>query len=360
MFRVVGACALVLALGPEVWATTPTDTLRLLVTEANLALTDSRTDDDPMARLGTVRTIVKENIDVQGSAEMAVRRHWQQRTAAERDEFTQLFADLLERSYVAWLASQAKLEGGARVRYLGESVAGGLATVQTAVAKRNGHEMLVDYRMIERGGRWMIRDVVVDWVSITQNYRAQFDRVLQTSSYADLVAQIRARTAGTARLAAAAAQVFVAAAARLKNEKPPVVIPATPPLVAPAAPTVVVVAHTGLPVVAPAAPRAVTPPESPVVPTASDVIRVHQTTRRSYWVQVGTFSDADEVGRLVARLHERNVVLTFGPTRLANGDRADPVLRLRVGPYSDAAEAVSKQLELLARGYDPFLVAERE
>src|SRR6266849_5936226 len=173
-FRFVGAFALVLALGPEVCATTPSDTLRQLVTEANLALTDSRTDDDAMARLGTVRKLVKETLDVRGSAEVAVGRHWQQRTAAERDEFTQLFADLLERSYVGWLASKASLEGGARVRYLGELVDGELATVQTAVAKRNGGEMLVDYRMVERGGHWMIRDVVVDWVSITQNYRAQF------------------------------------------------------------------------------------------------------------------------------------------------------------------------------------------
>mgnify|MGYP001564741167 FL=1 len=74
-------------------------------------------------------------------------------------------------------------------------------------------------------------------------------------------------------------------------------------------------------------------------------------TAPSYWVQVGAFRNPDAAARLVSRLHERNLVLSHGP---------ELRLRVRVGPFSDRAEALSKLLELRAKGYKPFIIEERE
>ena len=51
--------------------------------------------------------------------------------------------------------------------------------------------------MKERAGRWAIRDVVIDGVSVAANYRAQFLRIMQSSSYQELVRQMRARVPET-------------------------------------------------------------------------------------------------------------------------------------------------------------------
>ena len=121
-----------------------------------------------------------------------------------------------------------------------------------------------------------------------------------------------------------------------------------------------VVAPGQSPVIAAEEPSVVAPAEPPVVPVANGSIRDQRTRRKSYWVQVGTFSDVDEAGRLAARLTERNLVLTSGPASIEGGHRAELLLRVRVGPFSDAAQAVSKLLELQAKGHNPFLLAERE
>jgi phospholipid transport system substrate-binding protein len=51
----------------------------------------------------------------------------------------------------------------------------------------------IDYRLSARGDRWLIHDVVVDGISITANYRAQFSEILTRTSYQELVKRIRAR-----------------------------------------------------------------------------------------------------------------------------------------------------------------------
>src|SRR5262249_61575713 len=91
------------------------------------------------------------------------------------------------------LARQACLSGGVGIRYLGDSMAGEEALVRTAVARRAGGEILLDYRMGERDGRWRVRDVIVDAVSVAANYRSQIARVLHATSVAGLLGQMRDR-----------------------------------------------------------------------------------------------------------------------------------------------------------------------
>ena len=69
---------------------------------------------------------------------------------------------------------------------------GGLATVRTRFVTKQGTEIPVDYRMQQRGDRWLVYDVMVEGVSLINNYRTQFDKIIQTSSYAELVRKMKA------------------------------------------------------------------------------------------------------------------------------------------------------------------------
>ena len=121
------------------------------------------------------------------TARRVLARHWQARTPAEREEFTLLFADLLERTYIARLDEY----GGERIRYVSESVDGELATVRARIVTRTGIEVPVESRMVRRGERWLIYDVLIENVSLVANYRSQFDRIVRSSSYEELVRRLK-------------------------------------------------------------------------------------------------------------------------------------------------------------------------
>jgi len=173
-----------LLVGAPAWAG-PTDQLREYTDQVIKIL-----DDPALARgdrRAAVRKIAHEAFDVTETARRVLARHWQARTPAERDEFTQLFADLLERTYIARLDEY----GGERIRYVGESIDGELATVRARIVTRAGTEVPVESRMVRRGERWLIYDVLIENVSLVANYRSQFDRIVRSSSYEELVRRLK-------------------------------------------------------------------------------------------------------------------------------------------------------------------------
>ena len=178
------AAALLLLAGSPAWAG-PTDQLRVYTDQVIKVL-----DDPALARenrRAAIRKLAHEAFDVTEAAKRVLARHWQARTPAEREEFAELFADLLERTYIARLDEY----GGERIRYVGESVDGELATVRARIVTRTGTEVPVESRMVRRGERWLIYDVHIENVSLIANYRSQFDRIIRGSSYDELVRRLK-------------------------------------------------------------------------------------------------------------------------------------------------------------------------
>jgi phospholipid transport system substrate-binding protein len=180
------AVSLVLLAGTPAWAG-PTDQLREYTDQVVKVL-----DDPSMARQdrrAAVRKIAHEAFDISETAQRVLARHWQARTPAEREEFTQLFADLLERTYIARMDEY----GGERIRYLGESIDGSFASVKARIVTRTGTEVAVESRMNLRGDRWLIYDILIENVSLVGNYRSQFDRIIRSSSYEELVRRLKTK-----------------------------------------------------------------------------------------------------------------------------------------------------------------------
>lgn len=138
-------------------------------------------------RRDTLREITSPLFDWSEMASRALGRHWQPRTEAERQEFVRLFHDLLERSYLSTLERY----NGERVTYGAESVEGDQATIRTQVLNKEGQQLPVDYRMVRRGDRWLVYDVLIEGVSLVANYRAQFDQIIRTGSYEKLVEKLK-------------------------------------------------------------------------------------------------------------------------------------------------------------------------
>ena len=192
----LGAAAGLVICALRVWAPAsadagaPTDQLRSSVDQMVKVLDDPALKADSRAqdRRAAIRKEAQVVFDFGETAKRALGRHWQGLSEKDRQEFTGLFTDLIERAYI----SKIERYSGERIAYAGESVEGGLATVRTRFVTKQGTEIPVDYRMQQRGDRWLVYDVMVEGVSLINNYRTQFDKIIQTSSYAELVRKMKA------------------------------------------------------------------------------------------------------------------------------------------------------------------------
>jgi phospholipid transport system substrate-binding protein len=194
-WMLVGAAVAVVVVagrGPA-WAGAPTEQLRLRIDRVLQILGDPelRQPGHTSERRAIIRRIANDTFDFRDIAQRSLARHWQARTAAERDEFVPLFADLLERSYIGTIEMYT---GGEKILYVSESLDDDqTAVVRTKIVTRQGTEIPVDYRMHRVGEHWLVYDVSIEGISLVSNYRAQFDRIIRGSSYKLLTDKLRAK-----------------------------------------------------------------------------------------------------------------------------------------------------------------------
>jgi phospholipid transport system substrate-binding protein len=131
--------------------------------------------------------VIYQRFDFTEMARRSLGPEWRRRTAEEHKEFVALFTKLLEPAHLNTIESY----NGEKVQYLNERAENSGAQVDTKITDNKGREFSVNYRLHDVNGDWKIYDVVVEDVSLVNNYRAQFSRVLAKSSYAELVNTIK-------------------------------------------------------------------------------------------------------------------------------------------------------------------------
>jgi phospholipid transport system substrate-binding protein len=143
-----------------------------------------------------MRRLVQTQFDVPSAARRVLEPEWEALGVAEREEFIRLFGDRLLRAYLGVVRGLLLRDRPPTVRVVAEEIRadGRVALVRTIVPSKAGTEVRFDYFMTPAQADWLVHDVVVDGVSLIENYRAQLARVLQASSYAGLVARLRAGT----------------------------------------------------------------------------------------------------------------------------------------------------------------------
>jgi phospholipid transport system substrate-binding protein len=183
-------CVFLLFWPPSVWAVeSPLETVRQATDQAVAILHDPALKDHVQERREKFWQTVLPKFDVQEISKRCLGPQWNTITEKQRQEFTQLFVELVKRSYQNTLEHQTK---DAQFSFDQERVEGDDAEVETRILGPAQEKALaVNYRLHQVGGRWRIYDVVAENVSLVRNYHTQFDRILKSSSYDGLVQTIR-------------------------------------------------------------------------------------------------------------------------------------------------------------------------
>jgi len=188
--------ALVLTLGTaagrQAWAGAPTEQLRTQIDRVIKVLEDPEMAKEArmVERRTMIRRVANDIFDFSETTRRSLGPHWHARTPQEREEVTRLYADLLERSYIG----KIEMYSGEKIQFLGDTIDGDQATVRTRLVIKQGTDIPVDYRMHRLpGDRWLTYDVSIEGVSLVANYRAQFNKIIQTSGYTSLVKKLTAK-----------------------------------------------------------------------------------------------------------------------------------------------------------------------
>lgn len=170
-------------------ALTPTETVKSRVDEALQSLSQAAGSGAVASerRRADIRRAADTLFDFPGMSRRALGRHWADRTAAEREEFTRLFTDLISRTYIGKIDRYA----GESIAYVGERVDGDEASVRSQVVTAKGSMIPVEYRLHRANDVWSAYDVFIENVSLVGTYRSQFDRIIKAESFANLLRRLR-------------------------------------------------------------------------------------------------------------------------------------------------------------------------
>lgn len=170
----------------------PTDQIKATVDNAVGLLRESRnTTAEAKDLREQLRQILFTRFDFSEMARRALGAHWRRRTATEQQEFVQLFTELLERQYAGIIESYTD----EKIVYVGERADGAFAEVNSKIFTAKGQELSINYKAQLVGQEWKIYDVIAEEISLVNNFRSQFNRVISSSSYEELVRRLREKQA---------------------------------------------------------------------------------------------------------------------------------------------------------------------
>jgi phospholipid transport system substrate-binding protein len=171
------------------YAGLPTDQVKQTVDEVIDILKNKelKKPEKESERRAAIRKVVGERFDFEEMSKRSLALHWRNRTPDEKKEFVSLFSDLLERAYIRKIEKYTN----EKILYTGERIDGEYAVVDTEIVTRRNVETPIEYRLLKEDGKWAVYDVVIEGVSLINNYRTQFNNIIRDNSYQELVKRIR-------------------------------------------------------------------------------------------------------------------------------------------------------------------------
>ncbi|MCC7411198.1 MAG: ABC transporter substrate-binding protein [Gammaproteobacteria bacterium] len=191
MSRLPRRCAVVVL--PLIWALaaaagTPTERVRQAVGDVVGVLKESALDREQ--RWEKIGMVINRSFDFQAMSQSVLATHWQQASSAERERFVEFFSQYLEDTY------RNKIEGytDQQIRYVGEQIDGERASVDTVIVT-SGTEIPVTYRLRLNDGEWYAYDVVIEGVSLVNNYRTTFAAIVRAEGMEGVLGDLQERIA---------------------------------------------------------------------------------------------------------------------------------------------------------------------
>ena len=141
-------------------------------------------------KIAKIREIVHPLFNFNEMARRSLGRHWRERTPEEQKEFVEVFMEFLETTY----AGKIDFYKGGEVVFLREVVDEDYARVDSKITDSKGTGYSVSYKLLRTEGDWRIYDLVVENVSLVNNYRSQFNRIIRKTSYEELVKKMKQKS----------------------------------------------------------------------------------------------------------------------------------------------------------------------
>jgi phospholipid transport system substrate-binding protein len=127
--------------------------------------------------------VIHPRFDFTEMAKRSLGPNWARRTSEEQQEFVKIFTALMGRAY----ANNIESYTSQNVLYTRESEDQNYAQVDTKIVSDNQPPLTINYKLHSVDKEWKVYDLVIEDISVVNNYRSQFDRVIARSSFAELV-----------------------------------------------------------------------------------------------------------------------------------------------------------------------------
>jgi phospholipid transport system substrate-binding protein len=137
-------------------------------------------------RQAEIRQAAAELFDFEEMSRRLLGQRWTAASVQEQQDFVALFTGLLQGAYLNTIGNYPL----ATMTFQGETINGPYAQVQSRMADGN-KGFAIEYRLLERDGKWGVYDIAVDGVSLISNYRSQFTSMLKRMSFAQVLDRLR-------------------------------------------------------------------------------------------------------------------------------------------------------------------------
>jgi phospholipid transport system substrate-binding protein len=165
-----------------------TEVTRTMVDQSLHILRDTATPLPQRRR--QLREVIEPSFDFTEMSRSALGFHWRSLSPQQRAEFTKLFTAFIEDAYLSKIQDYS----GQQVAFLKETTLDpGYVQVETKIVQGGKNPIPVNYLLESKDSTWKIYDVTVDNISIINNYRNQFNRVLNQQGFDKLMADLRVK-----------------------------------------------------------------------------------------------------------------------------------------------------------------------
>ena len=153
----------------------------LLILQSEELQTPEKKDE----RKQRILTVFNRMFDFRGMARSSLGQNWNSLTTEERDSFVSLFASLIEQRYIGKIDAYSNQ----KVIYKNQRVRNNKARVYTAIIDKD-LEIPIDYSLQMSQGKWLIKDLKIENVSLIANYRRDFNSIIRKEQFTGLVEKI--------------------------------------------------------------------------------------------------------------------------------------------------------------------------
>jgi phospholipid transport system substrate-binding protein len=165
-----------LIIPPLAYSAAPSETLKEHINKVLEVLRDPVLKGEPGRKVKRekIYSISEEVFDFTEVSKRSLGQNWNKLNAGQQEEFIKLFKSILETAYADKITSYTD----ERVIFKDEiSLSEKTVEVPTVIVAKTS-EIPINYRLLQEKGRWKVYDVVIEGVSLVNNYRTQFREIL--------------------------------------------------------------------------------------------------------------------------------------------------------------------------------------